>query len=93
MIVSVGNPILKDFVGCKYEIGNTTNVEKISSIEMVNNYTKEIWFVTRCNKLIQFYTTIFLRAFYRFFSKQGKKIDKVGRKKNYKTGIFVKDST
>ena len=42
VIVSVGNPILKDFVGCKYEIGNTTNVEKISSIEMVNNYTKEI---------------------------------------------------
>ena len=42
VIVSVGNPILKDFVGCKYEIGNTTNVEKMSSIEIINNYTKEI---------------------------------------------------
>ena len=42
VIVSVGNPILKYFAGCDYDIGNNTSRGINSNIETVIDTTKEI---------------------------------------------------
>ena len=42
VVVSVGNPVLKDYSGCNYDLGNNTSGGIISNIEMVNDATKEI---------------------------------------------------